>query len=211
MGSLRVAAVQLVLYLVGHKSDRKSDHKKAVREAERAAIRSAKKGARLIVLPEHWLADEVLERDNDVVRRFSKLARKMDVYVNLGAYYERIGNRTFLTSVMLAPTGRDYFRQDKVHLYRSEGKAATGGSGFGTCLVDGFRVGVLVCHDMVFPEAARASAVAGAELFVVPSLIVKAGALPWVYYLRARALENRVRWCLPTSTSRQWSSGEAES
>jgi predicted amidohydrolase len=58
--------------------------------------------------------------------------------------------------------------------------------------VDGFRAAVLVCHDVVFPETAREATFKGAEFLLVPSLIQAKGIEPWLVYLRARALENRV-------------------
>jgi predicted amidohydrolase len=58
--------------------------------------------------------------------------------------------------------------------------------------IGGFKVGVLVCHDVVFPETAREATLKGAELLLVPSLITAKGIEPWLIYLRARALENRV-------------------
>lgn len=186
MRKISVAAVQLRLY--------PHSYPMAVMEAERSVRAAANEGARLICLPEHWLLSKALDEDNnDVVRLFSRLARELGVYVNLGAYYERRNSgRTYLTSVIVSPAGEPYFRQDKVHLYRRERRVATPGSGFGVCSVDGFKVAVLVCHDAVFPESARAAAMSGAELLIVPSLIKKTGAVPWLYYLRARALENRL-------------------
>jgi predicted amidohydrolase len=165
---------------------------KAVDDADRHIRTAAEKGARLICLPEHWLLSTVLPLENGILRRFSKLARELDVYLNLGAYYERRETGVFLTSVMVSPQGDDFFRQDKVHLYRRENRMALSGSGFSLSSVDGFRVAVLVCHDAVFPEAARTVTKAGADLIVVPSLIKKAGMEPWLCYIRARSLENRV-------------------
>ena len=58
----------------------------------------------------------------------------------------------------------------------------------------GLRVGFLTCYDIRFPEQAKALAVAGAQLLVVPSAWA-AGLYKeehWVTLVRARAIENTI-------------------
>ena len=188
LGRIRVAAVQTGIY--GNNPGR------AVKEAEALVRSAAGKGARLICLPEHWLLSKVLKTTDDgddpILQRFTKLAQELDAYINLGAYYDFRDGRTHLTSVTVSPKGSVLSRQDKVHLYRREKRIANEGSGFRLVTLDGAKVGVLVCHDVVFPESARTLTLMGAELLVVPSFIAARGTEPWLVYLRARALENRV-------------------
>jgi predicted amidohydrolase len=185
---IRVAAVQSGIY--GNNTGR------ALKDAEALVRGAAAKGARLICLPEHWLLSKVLKTTDDgddpILQRFTKLAEELDAYINLGAYYESRDGRTHLTSLTVSPRGSVLSRQDKVHLYRREKRIANEGSGFRLVTVDGAKVGVLVCHDVVFPESARTLTLMGAELLVVPSFIAAGGTEPWLVYLRARALENRV-------------------
>ncbi len=184
MKGLKVAAVQLGLYK-GHPD-------RAVEEAERQVRHAAKTGARLICLPEHWLLSRVLKEDDEITRRFFGLARELDAYINTGANLELRGAKTYVTSATLSPDGQVVSRQDKVHLYRREKRIAVPGSGFEIVTIDGFKVAVLVCHDVVFPETAREVTLKGAELLLVPSLISTKGIEPWLIYLRARSLENRI-------------------
>ncbi len=181
---IKVAAVQTGIY--------RNRPSRAVGEAESLVRGATKKGARLICLPEHWLVSKVLRTGDPILQRFTKLAEELNAYINLGAYYELRGGRTHLTSVTLSPEGSVLSRQDKVHLYRREKGMATQGSRFDLVMVDGARVAVLVCHDVVFPESARTVTLMGAELLLVPSFISAKGTEPWLTYLRARALENRV-------------------
>jgi predicted amidohydrolase len=181
---LKVAAVQLGVY--------RGRPERAVAEAERQIRHASDKGARLIVLPEHWLLSRILTEDDEIIKRFSRLAKELDAYLNLGANFQVRGPHTYMTSPTLAPDGKIISKQDKVHLYRSENRRAIPGSRFGVTTIDGFKVGVLVCHDVVFPETAREATLKGAELLLVPSLITAIGIEPWLIYLRARALENRV-------------------
>ncbi len=184
MRGLRVAAVQLGVY--------RGRPDKAVAEAERQVRQASSKDARLICLPEHWLLSRVLAEDDAIIKRFSRLAKDINAYINTGANFQVRGSHTYMTSTTLAPDGKVISEQDKVHLYRSENRRAIPGSQFGVMAIDDFKVGVLVCHDVVFPETAREATLKGAELILVPSLITAKGIEPWLVYLKARALENRV-------------------
>jgi deaminated glutathione amidase len=60
--------------------------------------------------------------------------------------------------------------------------------------VAGLRVGFMTCYDVRFPELARALAVGGAQLIVLPAAWA-AGTFKeehWVTLVRARAIENTV-------------------
>ncbi|MBI3841351.1 MAG: carbon-nitrogen hydrolase family protein [Thaumarchaeota archaeon] len=180
---MKVAAVQLGL-------SRNLD--RAVAEADGQIRRAANSGARLVCLPEHWLLSRVLKPNDPILRRFATLSKDLDIYLNLGANFQKRGKGVFLTSPTFSPKGEIISRQDKVHLYRRENRVATPGSRFNLFRVDGFDIAVLVCHDLVFPEPARTVTLMGAELLLVPSLILAAGSNPWLAYLRARSLENRI-------------------
>jgi len=184
LGHIRVAAVQTGVYM--------NNPVKAVKEAEVLIREAAGDGARLICLPEYWLLSKVLKSADPILQRFMKLGEELDAYINLGGYYESRGGRTYLTSQTVSPSGSVVSRQDKMHLYRGEKRRAAEGSRFELFTVDSARVGVLVCHDVVFPESARTMTMMGCELLVVPSFITARGTEPWLVYLRARALENRV-------------------
>ena len=88
----------------------------------------------------------------------------------------------------------------KVHLYDSfgyrESDRLTPGPTAPSVVVTvgGFRVGLMTCYDLRFPELARALVDAGAELLLVPAAWV-AGPRKvdhWRTLLRARAIENTV-------------------
>jgi omega-amidase len=182
--SLTVAALQTGVY--------RDDEKRALSEGV-SFVRSASKSARLVCFPEHWLVDKVLRPDDMIYRIFSDLASELDVYINLGGVYEKSDKGvTYFISPTISPRGEIISKQEKIHLFRRETKLATGGDSFRTFLVDGILVGVMVCHDVVFPESARTLVLRGAELLLNPSLITSQGVKPWRIYLMARVLENRV-------------------
>lgn len=181
---MKVAAVQLGLH--------PKSLEKALEEAETQVRTAARRGARLVCLPEHWLLAHVMSPGDPVLHRLGALAQDTRVYLNTGGNFLKRRGVVRLSSQTLSPEGEILSTQDKMHLYRREKKRASPGRRLRIVKVEGYKVGVLVCHDLVFPEPARTLVLMGAELLVVPSLIEREGASPWLAYLRARALENRV-------------------
>src|SRR5579872_5274267 len=186
MSTLTFAALQTGLY--------PKNEERAIREAVAMAKKSAKgHSIRLYCLPEHWLLDKVLTGDDDpLYELFSDLAKSLDAYVNLGGIFEKMGGTTYVLSPTISPGGNVISKQKKVHLFRRENDLAVGGDSFTTFKIDEIVTGVMVCHDVVFPESARTLVLQGAELILNPSLIPSLGISPWRTYLMARALENRV-------------------
>ncbi len=186
MAILRIAAIQSHLY--------PKDEARAIREVIKAARRAAElRSARLICLPEHWLIERILTGDDDpLYGSFQDLARSLDAYINMGGIFEKMGESTFFLSPTISPEGKVLSKQKKVHLFRRENELAVGGDSFEPFKINGISTGVMVCHDVVFPESARTLVLKGAELLLNPSLITAQGISPWRSYLIARVLENRV-------------------
>jgi len=186
MPSLTFAVLQTGLY--------PNDEKRAIREALAMLKRSAKDhSVRLFCFPEHWLMDKILAGDEDpLYGTFSDLAKSLDAYINLGGIFEKFDAATYFLSPTISPSGKIISKQKKVHLFRRENELAIGGDSFLSFKIDEIPTGVMVCHDVVFPESARTLVLQGAELLLNPSLIPSLGISPWRTYLMARALENRV-------------------
>ncbi len=135
----------------------------------------------------------ILEDEKDpLYGTFSDLARSLDSHINMGGIYEKVGDETFFVSPTISPSGKVESKQKKVHLFRRENEIAIVGDSFDPFKLDEVMAGVMVCHDVVFPESARTLVLKGAELLLNPSLITARGITPWKTYLMARALENRV-------------------
>jgi len=88
---------------------------------------------------------------------------------------EKDGDRLFNSSVLFRPDGsREIYR--KVHLFLDEKSIFTPGDlGFPVFEACGTKVGMMICFDWIFPEAARSLALAGAEIICHPSNLL----LPW--------------------------------
>jgi len=78
----------------------------------------------------------------------------------------------------------------KVHLYNTEKKLfSPGNSGFQVFDFKGVKIGMIICFDWIFPEAARTLALKGAQLIAHPANLV----LPYCQSaMRTRSLENSV-------------------
>jgi predicted amidohydrolase len=102
---------------------------------------------------------------------------------------ERSGERLFNTAVLVGPDGLvGTYR--KTHLFLEEkDHFDPGDTGFQVLEAGELRVGLMICFDWIFPEAARVLALKGADCLVVPSNLV----LPWCQRAMViRSVENRV-------------------
>ncbi|QOY73658.1 carbon-nitrogen hydrolase family protein [Pseudomonas sp. OST1909] len=91
--------------------------------------------------------------------------RQRNVSVVIGLV-ERDAGVYYNTSVLITPEGIA-LRYRKTHLWPSERADITPGDRFVTTLLNGVRVGLLICYDIELPETARALAQLGAELIIV--------------------------------------------
>jgi predicted amidohydrolase len=130
---------------------------------------------------------EVAERvPGPTTRALGKLAREHEAWVVAGLY-EREGAAVYNTAVLLDREGRLAGTYRKVYLPREEIEGGlTPGSEYPVFTTDFGRVGLMICWDTQYADPARALALDGAELLLVP---IWGGNETLV---RARAIENRV-------------------
>jgi predicted amidohydrolase len=108
---------------------------------------------------------------SDYLELLSFWARKNDQLIIAGIN-ERDNNKLFNTAVLVGPAGL-LGKYRKVHLFWNEFDFFEKGDlGFPVFEVNGFKIGVLICFDWVFPEAWRILALAGAEVICHPSNLV---------------------------------------
>lgn len=140
------------------------------------------------------------EADDPMVRRFSELARELNIHLHAGslavlAEDGRIANR----SLLFAPNGKIVARYDKIHLfdidlpngesYRESATYAPGEAAVTVALPEA-KLGLCICYDVRFPRLANALANAGASILTYPAAFtVPTGEAHWHVLLRARAIE----------------------
>jgi predicted amidohydrolase len=168
--------------------------------------------------PEHSLASIAEPVDGPFANAIGRLARELRTTIVVGMFepHESESKRAYNTLVALGPDGGLLASYRKVHLYdafgfRESDKLAAGDPGAKPAVFDlgGFRVGLLTCYDLRFPEVGRVLADAGADVLAVPAAWVR-GPLKeehWSTLLRARAIENTcyvaaAAQCAPTYCGR---------
>ncbi len=177
-------------------------------DANRARLRDLVPDATdLVVFPEAFARDFgepgsdlggcAEDLDGPFVSAVAEVAHEKDTTV-LAGMFERSADsaRPHNTLVM---RGRATAAYRKIHLYDSFGYRESDALSAGdpipvTVEVAGFRVGLMTCYDLRFPELARALVDQGAEVLVVPAAWV-AGPRKldhWRTLVRARAIENTV-------------------
>jgi predicted amidohydrolase len=156
--------------------------------------------ADLIVLPElfasgyqflsqqeaHQLAEPV--PDGPTVRRLVDLAKRRKMHFVAGLP-ERSGPRCYNSAVVVGPSGfLGCYR--KTHLFYEETQCFTpGDSGFLVWDIGSAKIGVMICFDWYYPEAARTLAMQGAEIICHPSNLILPNCPD---SMPVRCLENRV-------------------
>ncbi|GAB3557015.1 carbon-nitrogen hydrolase family protein [Spelaeicoccus albus] len=143
-------------------------------ELDSAAGEAAAAGARLLITPEMFvtgydIGDGVRETDG-LTQRVAEIARQRAVGVLAGLPARRPGGIAN-SAVFVKPDGTVAAEYDKTHLFASLDKTRFAAGDRLTTIVDfdGVGIGVLICYDVEFPEAARALAMAGAQLIAVPT------------------------------------------
>ena len=148
----------------------------------------ASKGARIVCLPElfrstyfcqvHDLANFDLAEpvDGPSTAHFSKLARELGIVLVISIFERRMAGLYHNTAVVLDSDGSVCGIYRKSHIpddpkYHEKYYFAPGDTGFRVFQTAFCRLGVLVCWDQWYPEAARLVALQGAQILVIPTAI----------------------------------------
>lgn len=156
-------------------------------------------------------SDEVREVsepfNGDTIAIFqSKSTKRNQIYI-LG-FAEHDGETLYNSAVIIMPNPALTSVYRKTHLfYKEKFCFSKGDTGFFIVEDDvhDIRIGVMICYDWRFPEAARTLALKGADLIVCPSNLVTD---VWHIAMPARALENKVYLAVANRTGIENRGGE---
>jgi N-carbamoylputrescine amidase len=156
--------------------------------AERLVRQAAQQGAQIILLQELFetpyfckdLDDKYFDwarpvSNNPLLQHFSKLAAELQVVLPI-SFFER-ANQTFFNSIAIFDAdGRQLGIYRKTHIpdgagYQEKYYFSPGDTGFRVWQTRYAKIGVGICWDQWFPEAARVMALQGAELLFYPTAI----------------------------------------
>ena len=124
----------------------------------------------------------------------SQLARKYALTIIAGSHPVSQEDCLRNISYVCLPSG-EQFAQPKLHITPNERRwwGISGGSSLQAIDTPKARIGVLICYDIEFPEAARYLADQGAEIIFVPFCTDnRQGYLRVRYCAHARAIENQI-------------------
>ena len=135
----------------------------------------ANKSLELVILSELAVggpgANNTDYRLDKFISTFSDLAKKLDIWLIPGTFYEQDGDSVFNTAPVFNSNGELVTKARK--LYPWLPYEINVDSGNDICIFDmpgkGI-IGVHICYDLWFPETSRALAIAGAELIINPTL-----------------------------------------
>lgn len=159
-----------------------------VAAAERLVREAAGRGAKVILIPElfegpYFCKDQLPEHldrarpfdGHPTIEHFQRVAAELEVVLPL-SLYERAGNALFNSVAMVDADGSVLGTYRKSHIpdgpgYTEKYYFSPGDTGFRVWPTRFGTVGVGICWDQWFPEAARAMALLGAEVLCYPTAI----------------------------------------
>lgn len=179
MRNITVAAIQMSVPETPEKS---------IAKAEKLVRQAAAGGANVILLPElfeNWYFCQERRYDsyklastadeNPAVRHFRKVAAELGVVMPI-SFYEQDGNVLYNSIAMIDADGSvmGVYRKTHIpddHFYQEKFYFTPGGTGFKVWDTRFGKIGVGICWDQWFPEAARCMALMGAEVLLYPTAI----------------------------------------
>lgn len=179
MRPVTVAAIQMKMT---------ADGKENIMTADRLVRAAAKQGAGIILLPELFERPYFCQErrygyydfataiaDNPAVQHFRAVARELELVMPI-SIYEKDKTRLFNSIVMLDADGEvlGVYRKTHIpddHYYQEKFYFTPGNTGFKVWDTRYGKIGVGICWDQWFPEAARSMALQGAEMLLYPTAI----------------------------------------
>jgi nitrilase len=141
-----------------------------------------------------WLAEPLL---GSSFERFSAMARRQNCAVSYG-FPRTDGSNTFISQIVIDQSGDYLTHYDKIHLAQFgaaiEQEFFSPGDHLSVFTLGEFRLGLIICYDMRFPELSRLI-VDRHDLDVIlhPVAFTRDGTFEsWPHFVIARAIENQV-------------------
>lgn len=156
--------------------------------AEEQVRAAAAKGAKIILLQElfetHYFCKDLDSKYFDLahdagnsalLNKFSALAKELDVVLPI-SFFERANNSFFNTVSIIDADGKTLGVYRKSHIpeslgYQEKFYFSPGNTGFRVWKTRYATIGVAICWDQWFPEAARIMVLQGAEVLLYPTAI----------------------------------------
>jgi nitrilase len=166
----------------------------------RTARAAAAAGAELLLCPECWLggynavqATLAEPSDGPAATAIATLARETGLAIVYG-FAEQDGDAIYNSAIAIGPDGARLGLYRKLHLFGDfeRGEYSPGAAFMSPFTYRGWKIGLLICYDVEFPEAVRHVALSGADLLLIPTALTpEYGCVPGAI-VPARAVENQI-------------------
>jgi len=205
--------VKLGLVQMSMEHESSANREKAARMVKDAAAR----GAEIVCLPELFTSpyfctveDAGFGYAEDIPGETSaflgKLAAETGVVLVGGSFHERAGKKFYNTALVFDASGNSLGHYRKTHIphdpaFYEQHYFAPGDSGYRVFETPKAKIGVLICYDQWFPEAARINALMGVDILFYPTAIGTVEGLPekegnwqeaWENVQRGHAIANNI-------------------
>ncbi len=164
------------------------DRTATLKRAEELVRKAASNGANIILLQElfetpyfcqkqnfKYMELATAPEENPAVLHFRKIACELNVVLPV-SFFEKAGNTAFNSVAVIDADGRVLGIYRKTHIpdgvpYAEKFYFTPGDTGFKVWNTKYGRIGIGICWDQWFPEAARCMALQGAEIIFYPTAI----------------------------------------
>ena len=180
---------------------------------------AAKKNAKIICLPELFLSPYFCQTENHskfklaekipgpITNTYCKIAKELSVILMISLFEKKLTGFYHNTSIVINEKGKIISKYRKMHIpddpgYYEKFYFSPGDLGFKSTKTIYGKIGSLICWDQWFPEAARLTALKGAEILFYPTAIGwhpkekkkfgKAQLNAWITMQRSHAVANGV-------------------
>ena len=179
MSKTKIALVQMKM---------SSDPKKNIQNATNKIRIAAKKGAKVICLPELFLTKYFCQAENhknfNLAEKipgpnsylFSLLAKELKIILIISLFEKKTSGLYHNSSIVINEKGKILGKYRKMHIpddpqFYEKFYFTPGDLGFKSFKTSKGNLGTLICWDQWFPEAARLTALKGAEIIFYPTAI----------------------------------------
>ena len=179
MSKTKIALVQMKM---------SSDPKKNIQNATKKIKIAAKKGAKVICLPELFLTKYFCQIENhknfNLAEKipgpnshlFSLLAKELKIILIISLFEKKTSGLYHNSSIVINEKGKILGKYRKMHIpddpqFYEKFYFTPGDLGFKSFKTSKGNLGTLICWDQWFPEAARLTALKGAEIIFYPTAI----------------------------------------
>ncbi len=179
MSKVKLALIQMKM---------SSDRERNIANAISKIYKAKKKGANIICMPELFLTNYFCQSEKHsnfnlaekipgtTTETFSQLAKKLKIILILSLFEKRTSGIYHNTCIIVDENGKIKGKYRKMHIpddpqYYEKFYFTPGDLGFKSFKTSKGNLGTLICWDQWFPEAARLTALKGAEIIFYPTAI----------------------------------------